>query len=48
MTKCHVGYQKLQALGHQISNLGIGTADSTIELLKASLDQTTLRSFDAF
>jgi hypothetical protein len=33
-TKCHIGYQALQALGHQISNLGIGTADSTLEAVK--------------
>jgi transposase InsO family protein len=28
--KCHLGYQSLTALGHTISNLGIGTADGTV------------------
>jgi transposase InsO family protein len=32
--KCHIGYQTLQALGHSISNLGIGTADGTIQAVK--------------
>lgn len=29
--KCHIGYQTLRALGHSISNLGIGTAEGTIQ-----------------
>ncbi|KAI5454141.1 hypothetical protein NCC49_005131 [Naganishia albida] len=29
--KCHLGYQSLTALGHTISNLGIGTADGTVK-----------------
>jgi hypothetical protein len=34
MKKCHIAYQKLEALGHTISNLGIGTAEGTIKAVK--------------
>jgi transposase InsO family protein len=33
-TKCHLGYQSLNALGHTISNLGIGTAEGTVKAVK--------------
>lgn len=33
-SKCHLGYQSLTALGHTISNLGIGTADGTVKAVK--------------
>lgn len=32
--KCHLGYQSLTALGHTISNLGIGTADGTVKAVR--------------
>lgn len=34
MKKCHIAYQKLEALGHTISNLGVGTAEGTIKAVK--------------
>jgi hypothetical protein len=31
LKKCHLAYQSLTALGHTVSNLGIGTAEGTIK-----------------
>lgn len=35
LTKCHLAYQSLTALGHTVSNLGIGTADEADVTVKA-------------
>lgn len=32
--KCHIAYQSLNALGHNISNLGIGTSDNNVEAVR--------------
>lgn len=34
LTKCHLAYQSLIALGHTVSNLGIDTADGTVKAVK--------------
>ena len=34
LKKCHLAYQSLTALGHTVSNLGIGTADGTVKAVK--------------
>jgi transposase InsO family protein len=47
-TKCHLGYQSLTALGHTISNLGIGTADGTVKAVREFPQPTTKKELQRF
>jgi hypothetical protein len=46
--KCHLGYQSLTALGHTISNLGIGTADGTIKAVTEFPKPTNKKELQRF
>jgi hypothetical protein len=46
--KCHLGYQSLTALGHTISNLGIGTADGTVRAVKEFPRPTNKKELQRF
>jgi hypothetical protein len=43
LKKCHLAYQIITALGHTISNLGIGTADGTVQAVKSFPQPTNLK-----
>jgi transposase InsO family protein len=47
-TKCHLGYQSLNALGHTISNLGIGTTEGTVRAVKEFPKPTTKKEVQRF
>ena len=46
--KSHVAYQSLEALGHTVSNLGIGTADGTIKAVKDFPQPTNVKELRRF
>jgi hypothetical protein len=45
LTKCHLVYQSLTALGHTVSNLGSGTAEGTVKASRNSLNRPTSSIF---
>jgi hypothetical protein len=48
LKKCHLAYQSLTALGHTVSNLGIGTADGTIKAVKDFPKPTNVKQLQRF
>ena len=46
--KCHVGYQQLSALGHTVSNLGIGTAEGTVEAVRKFPEPRNVKELQRF
>lgn len=48
LKKCHLAYQSLTALGHTVSNLGIGTADGTIKAVKESPEFKNVKQLQRF
>jgi hypothetical protein len=48
LKKCHLAYQSITALGHTISNLGIGTADSTVQAVKSFPQPKNLKELQRF
>lgn len=47
-TKCHIAYQELSALGHTVSNLGIGTAEGTIEAVRKFPQSRNVKELQRF
>lgn len=48
LKKCHLAYQSLTALGHTVSNLGIGTADGTIKAVKEFPEPKNVKQLQRF
>jgi hypothetical protein len=48
LKKCHIAYQSLTALGHTVSNLGIGTAEGTVEAVKKFPRPTSVKEIQRF
>jgi hypothetical protein len=48
LTKCYLAYQSLTALGHTVSNLGIGTADGTVKVVKEFLKPKNVKQLQRF
>jgi hypothetical protein len=48
LTKCHLAYQSLTALGHTVSNLGIGTADGTVKAVKEFPEPKNVKQLQRF
>jgi hypothetical protein len=46
--KCHMGYQTLSFLSHTISNLGIGTADGTVEAVRKFPEPLNVKELQRF
>lgn len=48
LTKFHLTYQSPTALGHTVSNLGIGTADGTVKAVKESPEPKNVKQHQRF
>ncbi len=46
--KCHIAYQSIKALGHTVSNLGIGTLEETVRSVKEYPTPHNVKSLQRF
>jgi hypothetical protein len=46
--KCHIAYQSIKALGHTVSNLGIGTLEETVRCVKEYPTPHNVKSLQRF